>query len=305
MKVIYAPGEIKKNPTVAAIGIFDGVHRGHRYLLKAMQRRAAELKCRSMVITFFPHPAHVMRPDIKLGYLVSLAHRLQLLEDMGVDMCLVINFNKKFASIEPGVFIRETLVKKFGVRAVFVGQDFRFGRDRSGDVGFFKRLAPIYGFEMHAMPALIDGKGPVSSTRIRALVGAGKLAAARKLLGRPFSVLGTVVRGEGRGKTLGFPTANVYYESQVLPPNGVYAVRVVWKGKVLKGAANLGLRPSLQDKNPQVHLEVYILDFKKNIYGQMLEVEFIKKLRNEKKFASLDMLTRQIQKDVCHVRAVL
>ena len=304
MKVISGRlDKIRFQKTCVAIGIFDGVHRGHQYLLKAMLSKATHAK--SVVITFFPHPVHVLRPDLQLGYLVSLQHRLKLLEALGVDACIVINFTKKFARIEPQAFIRDTLVKRLGAKAIFVGEDFHFGRNRAGDVKLFEQLAPKYGYEMHGMPALMAGGTPISSTRIRKLVTTGKLSATEKLLGRPFSMLGQVIKGSGRGKELGFPTANVAYESSILPPNGVYAVRVFWKNKILKGAANLGLRPSFREINPHVHLEVYILDFKQDFYGQSLEVQFIKKIRSEKKFASSQALIRQIKTDVRRIRQIL
>ena len=202
MKVIYFNTISDKKivrPACAAIGIFDGMHRGHQYLLGAMLRKAATLKAQSMVITFFPHPVHVLRPDIRLGYMVSFAHRLRLLERAGVQVCVIIPFTRQFALIDPQAFIRDVLVKRLRVRAIFTGEDFRFGRDRAGDVELFKQLASVYGYQMYAVPALASGGHPISSTRIRGLITAGELGAARRLLGRPFSVLGKVIRGRGRG----------------------------------------------------------------------------------------------------------
>ncbi len=305
MKVISGLGKIRLKNTAAAIGIFDGVHRGHQFLLKAMLKKARQLKAKSMVITFFPHPAHVFRPDIKLGYLMPLDHRLKLLEDMGIDVCVIIPFNKKFAVIEPQPFIKDILVKRLGVRAVFVGDDFRFGRNRSGDVGLFKDLAQDGGYDMHTIPALLQAGEPISSTRIRRLIGSGHLNEAKKLLGRPVALMGPVIKGRGRGRGLGYPTANVCYSADILPPNGVYAVRVAWKNKILPAVANLGLRPSFKEKKPKVHLEVHIFDFSQNLYGQTLEVQFLKKIRNEQTFASPQDLVCQIRKDAIRARAYL
>jgi len=306
VKTIYLTEQFKfKGRSAAAVGIFDGMHRGHQYLLRAMLRKAKTLKARSMAVTFFPHPAHLLRPDIRLGYLVSFAHRLRLLEGAGVQVCVVIPFTRRFASIEPQAFIRDVLVKRLGARAIFTGEDFRFGRNRAGDVGLFKQLAPVHGYQMHAVPALTSGGHPVSSTRIRGLITAGELTAAKQLLGRPFAVLGEVIRGKNRGKRLGFPTANVRYDNDILPPQGVYAVRVIWKDKTFKGAANLGLRPSFKEKRPKVQLEVYIFNFKGNLYGQAIEVEFIKQIRDEQRFATPMELAAQIKKDVASAKKIL
>jgi len=299
MKAISLNGssKLRLKKTCAAIGIFDGVHRGHQYLIKLMLTSARRLGARPIVITFFPHPAHVLRPDLKLGYLTSLDDRFRLLSDLGVDVCLVIGFNRSFAKIQPQKFIKDILVKELGVKAVFVGEDFRFGKDRSGDVALFQRLGPLYGYEMHAVSALKQGRTIISSTRIRKLVGEGKLNEAARLLGRGVSISGAVVKGSARGKRLGFPTANIAYEADILPPKGVYIVKVLLGKKKYLGLANIGTRPSFEKQISKLHLEAHILDFSKNIYGQRLEVEFLKKIRNEKKFASPQELVRQIQKD--------
>ncbi len=305
MKVIFKASEAKLRSTVAAIGIFDGLHRGHQLLLNRMLKKAHALKAQSMVITFFPHPAHVLKPEIKLGYLVSLEHRLKLLAGMGVDICLVMPFTKKFAHIEPQNFIRNFLVKRLNVKAVFVGEDFRFGRNRAGDINLFKLLAMECGYEMHAVEALKQGNEPISSTRLRRLIAEGNLKEAKQLLGRPFSVFGIVVKGEGRGKLLGFPTANVNYQNDIMPPQGVYAVRVLWKNKTLMGVANLGQRPTFKSRDLKVHLEVYIFDFQSHFYGDIIEVEFIAKIRDERKFPTLNALIEQINKDIKRAKTLL
>ncbi len=299
MKVISLVGNSKLylKKTCAAIGIFDGVHRGHQYLIKKMLSAARRLSAKPIVITFFPHPAHVLRPDLKLGYLTSLEDRFRLLESLGVAACLVVPFNRSFAKIQPQKFIQDILVKKLGVKAVFVGQDFHFGKDRSGDIALFQKLALECGYEMHPVSALKQGREVISSTRIRQLIGTGKLKEAARLLGRPVSVSGAVVKGAKRGKGLGFPTANIAYEADILPPQGVYVVKV-WVGKKEYPAmANIGTRPSFEKQVSQLHLEVHVLDFSKNLYGKRLEVQFLKKVRSEKKFSSPQELVKQIQKD--------
>jgi riboflavin kinase/FMN adenylyltransferase len=299
MKVIsLRPGsKLHLKKTCAAIGIFDGVHRGHQYLITEMLAAARRLKAQPIVITFFPHPAHVLRPDIKLGYLVSWQERLRRLKELGVKACLIVPFDRAFAKIGPEKFITDILVKKLDVKAIFVGEDFRFGKDRGGDAALFERLGPACGYEMHAVPALKQGGKVISSTRIRELISQGQLNKAAQLLGREVSVSGKVVKGARRGKGLGFPTANIAYESDILPPKGVYIVKLAIGPKEYPAIANLGTRPSFEDQVLRLHLEVFILDFSKNIYGKHVEVKFLKKIRSEKRFASVQALVRQIKKD--------
>ncbi len=305
MKVISLTGTVNLKNTCAAIGIFDGVHRGHAYLLDKMLAKAKALKAKSVVITFFPHPAHVLRPDVKLQYLVSLEERMRLLALMGIDVCIIVPFNKKFAHVLPESFIKKTLVDQLDVKALFVGDDFRFGRNRSGDVALFTQLAKKYCYEMHGVKALKQGAQPISSTRIRRYVTEGDLSGCRKLLGRDFDVFGTVVKGKGRGKGLGFPTANVQYDNGVMPPNGVYAVRVFYDKKQYPAVANLGIRPSFKEKEKKPLLEVHIFDFNKDLYGKKIDVVFIKKIREEKSFSSLDALKLQIAADVQKAHIIL
>jgi riboflavin kinase/FMN adenylyltransferase len=283
--------------TCAAIGIFDGVHRGHQYLIRQMLSTARRLKLKPIVITFFPHPAHVLRPDLKLGYLTSMVDRFRLLNDLGVAACVVVPFNRAFAKIQPERFIKDALVKKLGVKAVFVGEDFRFGKNRSGDIALFQKLALENGYEAHAVTALKQGREVISSTRIRKLIGEGKLNDAANLLGRAVAVSGSVVKGEQRGKGLGFPTANIAYEPDILPPQGVYVVKVLIGKKTYSAMANLGIRPTFENRISKLHLEVHIFDFAKNIYGKHVQVEFLKKIRSEKKFSGPRALIRQIKKD--------
>lgn len=288
--------------TCAAIGVFDGVHRGHQLLLKQMLARARRLKAQPIVITFFPHPAHVLKPDSKLGYITSLADRFRLLSKLGVAACVVVRFNRSFAGIQPEKFIKDILNKEFGVKAIFVGENFRFGKDRSGDIALFQKLASEYGYEMHPVSSLKQGRAVISSTRIRKAIAEGKLNEAKLLLGRPVFTSGVVVKGSRRGNKLGYPTANVDYESSVLPPQGVYAVKVLIGTKTYSAVANLGMRPTFDKQNSKLLLEVYVLDFSKNIYGQRMQVEFLKKIRNEKKFPNPQKLIQQIQKDEASAR---
>lgn len=305
MKVIYELGTIRFQKTVIAIGVFDGVHRGHQLLIDSAVTQARKLKAKAMVITFFPHPAHVLSTKNPLPYLMSLEHRLEVFQARGVDIVWVVRFNKRFSRIDPRYFIEEILVKQLGIKSVFVGENFRFGKDRSGDIGLFKDLSKKFGFNLYALKPIKYAREIISSGRLRRLIPEGNLDLAQKLLGRPVSVLGQVVKGASRGKELGFPTANIKYCCEVLPPLGVYVVRVTWKGKACYGMANLGIRPSFTDKGSKVHLEVHIFDFSKDLYGQSILVEFLKKIREEKYFPSKEKLISQIQKDERIIRKFL
>ena len=305
MKVIYDLGTTKIKKSAIAIGIFDGVHRGHQLLIKSMVAQARRLKAKAVVITFFPHPAHVLRPDVFLPYLMSLEHRLKLLESLGADVVYIIRFNKRFAKIDPVYFIEKVLVAQLGVKSVYVGDNFRFGKDRSGDINLFKKLSHKHGYRMHAVKTLKQSGEVISSGRLRRLIPAGELKQASHLLGRPVSILGKVIRGAARGKSLGYPTANIQYECDILPPCGVYAVRVIWKKKSFYGMANLGFRPSFKEKAPKAQLEVHIFDFNRSLYGQEILVEFLQKTRDEHRFASKEALVCQIQKDESVVRHLL
>ena len=299
MKVIYGIGQIKRRiqNTVVAIGVFDGMHRGHQHVIAQMVDRAKALGAMSVVITFFPHPVRVLHPEIQLPYLISLRHRLQLIEELGVDVCLVVHFTKRFSALSPEAFVQQYLVSRLGVTEVFVGDDFRFGQNRSGGLELFIEIAQRYNFHVNVIDEVYLGRRAIHSRCLRELIACGKLSQAEKLLGRRCSILGTVIKGDGRGKSLGFATANIQFESDIIPPLGVYIVEVLLENKSYQGIANIGRRPSFHQKNQRVHLEVHILNFKKNIYGKEVIVEFIKKIRNEKKFSSPPELVRQIKRD--------
>lgn len=216
---------------------------------------------------------------------------------------MLIRFNKNFARIEPEKFIKNTLVKQLKVKAVFVGEDFMFGRNRSGNVTLFKELGKQYSYEAHGIAALKQGKAVISSSRIRALLQEDQLGKASALLGRPVFTSGKVVKGAQRGRTLGYPTANVDYESDIIPSKGVYVVQAKVGKKIYKGMANIGIRPSFKGDTVMCPLlEVHLLDFSGNLYGKHLEVGFLKKIRNEKKFSAPPQLIAQIQKDESQTR---
>jgi riboflavin kinase/FMN adenylyltransferase len=286
------------------LGIFDGLHLGHQYILKSMIKYAKAHRKKSVCITFFPHPSKILSSKRRYVHRVSLEHRLKLIEDIGVDVYIVIRLNRKFCYINPEDFV-QILKEKLNPSVIFVGSNFTFGRGAKGNVKLLKKLAKTYGFKVKEISPLKLGGRVISSTLIRSLIVKGKLKLAQKYLGRPVSILGKVVRGKGIGRKLGYHTANVNSEHEVIPPSGVYAVRVKIKNRLLWGAAYIGRSPTMHLRLKLPRLEVYILNFYQNIYGEEIEVEFIQKIRNEEKFSSLLDLSSQIKKDILKVRSVL
>lgn len=294
MKVIYGLNGIKKfKKPVVALGVFDGVHRGHRKILTAVAKKARNIKGTSMVLTFWPHP----REEESL---YSLEHRLRLIGGLGIDACAVINFNKNFAKISAVDFVKNILFKKIGAHYVYVGNNFRFGQEASGDLATLEKLSKEYNFKLSAFKVSRVKNKPISSTYIRALIKKGDLGFAKKLLTRPVSVLGTVIKGSLIARKLGFPTANINPHHEVIPPSGVYAVRVIFNNRKLNGICNIGIKPTFKTINRQgrIHIELHIFNFNKSIYGKYLEIQFIRKIRDEKKFSSSAALVEQIKKDI-------
>ncbi|HOX54514.1 MAG: bifunctional riboflavin kinase/FAD synthetase [Candidatus Omnitrophica bacterium] len=302
MKVYYGIGQFKSkiSKPILAIGIFDGVHLGHQYIIKKIVRESLRTNGASVVLTFFPHPYHILKPKRYLPLLISLEHRLKLLADLGVDVCIVQDFTTQFAGIHKNEFIRDFLFRKLKPVEIFVGKDFTFGRRKSGNVKLLYKLSDTYNYKTRVVsPIIIDGKR-ISSTFIRKLIISGNLKTAARFLGRPVSIFGRIIKGSRRGKILGFPTANIDYRHEILPPRGVYAVRLNLDKEKLFGVANLGFRPSFEKSNKKnkVVAEVYIFDFDKNIYGRTAELEFIKRIRAEKKFKNRQHLIYQIEQDI-------
>lgn len=298
MKTFFGLSKVKKyKKPVVALGVFDGVHCAHRQILRYTVKLSRWIKGTSLVVTFWPHPQHKES-------LYSLKHRLKLISGLGIDACIVIRFNKKFSQIEPMDFIKNILVKKIGAHYICVGKNFRFGKGAKGNEKMLQGLGPEFNFHLKAFDVIKRGHQSISSTYIRRLISTGNLASAQLLLGQPVSVLGTVIKGISLGKKLGFPTANINPHHEVLPPSGVYAVRVLLNGKKLKGICYIGKKPTLSFQNHKT-IEVYIFNFARNIYGRDLEIQFFKKIRGEKKFNSLYALSRQVKIDIQRTRRLL
>lgn len=289
--------------TVAAIGIFDGVHLGHKAIIKSAIKRARAVKRKSVVITFDPHPLKVLQPDKSIPLLMSTAHRVRLITELGVDLCLVLKFNKRFSNLEPRDFVKKILVDKLKVNEVYIGSDFVFGKDGIGDASLLQKFGRCYGFKVNVIPMVKVGGRVVSSTTIRNLIIKGRLKEATEMLGRPVTVFGTVIRGARRGKTLGYPTANIDPHHEAIPPSGVYAVWVRLRNRKYGGALYIGTRPTFGEREPII--EVHIFNFCKLIYGEDIEIIFVKKLRGDRKFSSQQELIEQIRKDSLQAQRVL
>jgi len=294
--------------TVATIGIFDGVHIGHQKIINAVVRRAKKLSLKSVVVTFDPHPMKVLEPKNAPPLLISLKHRLRLLKQMGADKCAVIRFTRRFSLTSPEVFVKKVLVDRLGVKELYIGRNFCLGKGKTGDASFLRQMGQKYGFSVHLVDFVKKDGVIVSSTHIRQLLTEAKLDLAKRLLKRPVSVLGTVVKGAALATELGYPTANIDPHHEAIPPSGVYAVKVVLGEKEYDGVLNIGRRPTFAGAKAlqaEPTIEAHIFDFKGDIYGKDLEVYFVKKLRDEKKFPSKEKLVEQIMRDEKKARAIL
>jgi riboflavin kinase/FMN adenylyltransferase len=290
--------------TIAAIGVFDGVHKGHARIILAAARQARKEGLRPIVITFDPHPCAVLLGAKAAPSIISTAHRLRLIRRLGIRKCEVIRFSKKFASMAPRVFARDILMKRFNVRKVYVGKNFVFGKSNSGNSDVLKGLGKELGFGVGIVPLARAGGRVISSTTIREMIGRGDLGGARSMLGRPVSVSGTVVSGKKRGRLLGFPTANIDPHHEVIPPSGVYAVKVALKdARRYGGALFIGSPQTFGEEEPVV--EVHIFGFHRFIYNEPIEVEFVKRLRANRKFRSREALVGQIRRDDKRAREIL
>ncbi len=289
--------DLKTKPRSVAIGIFDGVHLGHQKILKEALTVARKKKISLCVVTFDPHPEKILNskgqsPKI----LMSLEHRLSLLKSFGVDEALVIPFNLRIAKITHVDFLEKILIGRLGMRALSVGEDFCFGKKAMGDIAYLAQRSEELGFSFFAAKHVLFLKAAISSTRIRREIEAGHLEEASKMLGRAVSVSGTVIRGHGRGKAIGFPTANLNPHHETLPPAGVYAAFGIVGRHRLKGVVHIGKRPTFGESDPS--LEAHFLQFHSAIYGKTVELFFVKLLRPTRRFSSAKTLKIAIQGDI-------
>jgi riboflavin kinase/FMN adenylyltransferase len=298
------------NGTAVTIGVFDGVHLGHRHVIAEARRLAAELGAKSAVVTFDRHPAAVVRPDTAPGLLTDLDQRLELLASTGVDFALVVHFDEERSRESAEDFVRRELVECLRARAVVVGADFHFGHRRRGDVALLRAMGVEHGFEvdgLQLMASAAAGAQVVSSTAIRTALAAGDLESANRMLGRAHEVRGVVQAGDRRGRELGFPTANVGVPEEILlPADGIYAGWYLRPdGRELPAAISLGRRPTFYDDQPYSLLEAHLLDFDGDLYGEAARVRFVARIRGEEKFDSVEALVARIGADVARTRDLL
>ena len=298
MKVFKSLSEVVKNEdTVLTLGTFDGIHLGHKKIIEGVIEKATQIGGRSFLVTFDPHPRTIVsKSGIRL--LNTLPEKLEILSGLGIENVLVINFTKEFSQLESETFIKDYIVDKIGVREIVIGYDHHFGKGRGGDEQTLRELGTKYGFEVTKVNAVfIDGIS-VSSTKIRNALVNGKVQLASALVGSYYSFTGTVIKGDGRGRTLGFPTANIKLndESKLLPAIGIYAVEVLIENKKYNGLLSIGRRPTFYIDG-LVTTEVYILDFDQDIYGRQVTVNMVERIRGEEKFSTTEELIVHMNKD--------
>jgi riboflavin kinase / FMN adenylyltransferase len=281
---------------VLTLGNFDGVHLGHQAIFRKVVARARELGGTSIAFTFEPHPLKVLAPERSPKLLNTFHGKMKLLSTAGIEVVICANFTRAFADQNPDDFAREVLYEKIGVREVYVGYDYAFGKDREGSIDSLKRMGRTYGFTVGVVEAVRVNGVVVSSSSIRDLIASGKIEDAAGLLGRHYMIEGDVVHGARRGQQLGYPTANLKTTNELIPGDGVYAVLASIDGRTYKGVASIGVRPTF-DAGP-VSVEVYLFNFQGDLYGKQMDVTFIKHLRDEEKFPDAESLVRQIRKDV-------
>lgn len=300
MKVIRGINNVARpaGGSVVAVGVFDGVHIGHARLIGKVVRRSHELGCKSIVVTFEPHPAKLLRRDEYTPTLIATAHKIRLIGELGVDILVILKFSRAFSRLTPSRFIRNIIVGGLNAREIYASPKFYFGRGGRAGIAELRRIAAPYGIRVHIIaPAKVSGT-VVGSSRIRRLILRGDLETAARFLGRDVSVLGTVVAGSRFGRTLGYPTANINPHHEVVPPSGVYAVMIRLNGKDYKGVLNIGTRPTFyspRDSEPTI--EAHIFGFKGDIYGRDVEVFFKEKIRDEIRYKDRDALIERIRMD--------
>lgn len=290
---------------VIAVGNFDGMHLGHRAIIEKAIERADILKCPCLIVTFEPHPQHVIGKQPMLAILTPTEDKLNLLSTYAIDAVLLMHFTTEFARLEPEMFVKEVYVQTLNIQEIIVGYSHNFGRYGSGDGQTLTTLASEYGFKVHIIPPLIEGEVKVNSSKIRSLLTEGAIKQSKQLLGYSYYLSGKVVAGEGRGKEIEFPTANIELNARhrLIPKRGVYAVQVNLNGDIYDGVMNIGVRPTFEETRELY--EVHILDFKGDIYKQKITVNFIERIRSEKRFSSVLELKNQIANDVSITRNIL
>ncbi len=293
------------NGTWLSIGVFDGVHRGHQTILKQLAVGAQKANCTSTVVTFFPNPGVVLGKIAKAYYLTAPEQRAELIGEQGVENVITVEFTRDLSALSAQEFMH-LLNRHLGLRHLIVGEDFALGHGREGNTTRLAEIGKEMGYDLTVISAVIENGERISSTKIRNLIQEGQVRQAAEMLGRYYSTAGSVDHGDGRGKSLGFPTANLnFWKEQLLPPAGVYATWA-WSGNErFASVSNLGVRPTFDQPNPQPHLEAHLLDFDRDLYGKTVRLEFVERIRPEVKFSSVDELVAQVNHDKGTAREIL
>lgn len=287
------------NETAIAIGNFDGVHLGHQKILQFLVREAKKYNLLSFVLTFSPHPERILR-KARIRQIQTLSQRLEEIEKFGVHSVCIVSFTEKFSNLSSQEFIQDIIIKRFKVRVIIVGENFRFGRNRKGDISLLKKSVSKLGLKIFSVPPVTKEGHIISSSLIRNLLEQGQIDKANTLLGRFYRIEGKVIKGKSRGKDIGFPTANIETANEIVP-SGIFITTVGIDSEVFPSLTNIGYRPTFGQQ--EANIESYIIDFNQNLYGKKINVNFIKKIREEKKFKTAEELSNQIQKDLKTAKA--
>jgi riboflavin kinase/FMN adenylyltransferase len=291
-----------KNPVIA-LGNFDGLHLGHQTLVKKAVDIAHSIDGTSVLFTFYPHPHKIIKQTSKPFIIQTFKEKVKIAELLGIDVVVCARFTKEFADMHPNIFVEDVLVHNLGAKYVCVGHDYTFGAKGNGSIKTLRQLSNRYGFELVVIPPIKLNGEIVSSTRIRDFLRNGEVDRAREFLGRPYSISGVVKKGDGRGTSLGFPTANIYPKNEIMLKNGVYAAYVYVGDKKYQSAVNVGYNPTFKGKDK--HIEAFLLKFDKSIYGEKIKIEFIEFIRDERKFRRVEDLISQIREDISKVEHIL
>ncbi len=283
-------------PTVLTLGVFDGLHLGHQKIMEIVVRRAQAVEAIPMAITFDPHPRAVLYPENAPPLLQTLDQRLANFEVLGIEQAIIIRFNQKFADKDAEEFLRKIIHERLQAKEVYLGHGFAFGKNRGGNIELLKKMSDELGFCAEEVAEVKLRNQRVSSSKIRELLKDGKVNLARRMLGRPYGIEGVIIRGDRRGHTIGFPTANLKPKNRVVPKYGVYATATLIEGAWKKSITNVGIRPTFEG-NKEPSIESYIFDFDGDLYGDVLRVRFLHRIRDERKFGGIEELKRQIEKD--------
>ena len=307
MAVFYNTDDLKSfNNAVITIGTFDGVHLGHLTILQQVVAHAKELGGESIVLTFEPHPRKLLFPNQPIRIITPLEEKIKLITQAGIDHVFVVPFTTSFAALSAEAYIKDFLVKYLHPKGIVIGYDHQFGHDRAGNIKLLQAYENQLGFKVYEIPAKQIEDAAVSSTKIRNSLTAGNVTDANKMLGRQYSLKGSVVSGAQLGRTLGFPTANVKPSDaeQIIPGNGVYAIKAIVGTETFYGMINIGIRPTVSNEL-SLHIEAHLFDFNKDIYNQEIEIVFAERLRDEQRFPSLDALKEQLGHDAIHAKRAL